>query len=125
MSLDYFIKDGGELFAGQHILIDLYGSSGFDDPAKIEKVLRDIVKVCQATLLHIHLHKFSENGGISGVAVLAESHVSCHTWPEARFAAFDIFMCGNTQPELAADILEKYFKPERKEVTYLRRGNIT
>ena len=63
----------------------------------------------KATLLHIHLHHFSEGGGISGVAVLAESHISVHTWPERAFAAFDIFMCGNTEPHRAMRVLEKNY----------------
>jgi len=49
-------------------------------------------------LLHIHLHHFSHNGGVSGVAVLAESHISVHTWPERDYAAIDVFMCGHTSP---------------------------
>jgi S-adenosylmethionine decarboxylase len=51
------------------------------------------VDAAQATLLHIHVHHFQPNG-ISGVAVLAESHISIHTWPEVGYAAMDVFMCG-------------------------------
>ena len=52
-----------------------------------------------ATLLHIHLHHFTPNGGVSGVAVLAESHISIHSWPEYGYAALDVFMCGDGRSE--------------------------
>ncbi len=60
--------------------------------------------------LHIHLHKFEDGGGISGVAVLAESHISVHTWPEKGFAAFDVFMCGNAEPRKALDVFKRVFE---------------
>ena len=67
---------------------------------------------------------FEPNGGISGVAVLSESHISCHTWPEKGFAAFDVFMCGDAQPELAVPVLEAAFKPKRVVVEEIKRGII-
>ena len=52
-------------------------------------------------------HKFEDGGGISGVAVLAESHISVHTWPEKGYAAFDVFMCGNAEPRKALDVFKR------------------
>ena len=75
-------------------------------------------------MLHIHLHRFGKNQGISGVAVLAESHISVHTWPERNYMAFDIFMCGDTSPELAAEFLVKKFNPQRKKIKTIKRGEI-
>ena len=75
-----------------------------------------------ATLLHIHLHHFTPNGGVSGVAVLAESHISLHTWPERGFAAFDVFMCGACDPYKAMPALRAAFKPERVELQEEKRG---
>ena len=66
--------------------------------------------------------KFDSNGGISGVAVLAESHISVHTWPERGYAAFDIFMCGDAQPEKAIPILKGAFHPTRVTVGEQLRG---
>ena len=63
--------------------------------------------IAGATLLHIHVHPFSPYGGLSGVAILAESHISFHSWPEARFASWDIFMCGATEPEKAIQLLQQ------------------
>jgi S-adenosylmethionine decarboxylase len=88
----------------------------------MERVLRQCVIKCGATLLHIHLHHFSPSGGISGVAVLAESHISVHTWPERNFAAFDIFMCGEAKPEEAIAILKRAFSPEVMKITENLRG---
>jgi S-adenosylmethionine decarboxylase len=84
--------------------------------------IREAVDVCGATLLHIHLHHFTPSFGVSGVAVLAESHISVHTWPERNFAAFDIFMCGDARPELAIPVLKKAFKPGRINISEQLRG---
>ena len=90
---DHFIIRNGQEFAGTHLLIDLWGAKYLDDLSGMEIALREIVRVCGATLLHIHLHHFTPNGGVSGVAVLAESHISVHTWPERGYAAFDVLCC--------------------------------
>ncbi len=81
---DHFITRNGLTYAGSHLIIDLWEAEGLGDRDRIEQALIDAVKAAGATLLHIHLHTFSEGGGISGVAVLAESHISVHTWPEKR-----------------------------------------
>ena len=57
------------------------------------------------------------------MAVLAESHISVHTWPERDFGAFDIFMCGDAQPELAIEVLKHHFQPESVHVQEFLRGN--
>src|SRR5262245_42394086 len=66
---DYFVQKDGKTFAGSHILIDLWGAKNLDNVKMIEDALREATAVCGATLLHIHLHEFTPNGGISGVAV--------------------------------------------------------
>lgn len=119
---DHFIVRDGVEFAGSHVIIDLWGADDLDDLAQMETAFHDVIDTCGATLLHIHLHHFTPNDGISGVAVLAESHISVHTWPERQFAAFDVFMCGDAKPELAARVLAQHFNPERVTVNELRRG---
>lgn len=118
---DYSVIRDGKSYAGIHLIIDLYGASHLNDMGYIEKTMLRCVKAAGATLLHIHLHPF-EPDGVSGVAVLAESHISVHTWPESRFAAFDVFMCGNTKPELCIDIMREAFEAERVEVQEVLRG---
>jgi S-adenosylmethionine decarboxylase len=119
---DHFISRDGVTFAGTHLIIDLWGAKGLGDLARMERALRDCVSVSGATLLHIHLHHFTPSYGISGVAVLAESHISVHTWPERDYAAFDVFMCGDAQPHKAIAILEAAFAPARTKVTEIQRG---
>lgn len=122
---DHFIQRNGVEFAGTHLLLDLYNASHLDNIERIEQAMRDIVISCGATLLHIHLHHFSPSGGVSGVAVLAESHISVHTWPERDYAAFDVFMCGDAEPENAIPVLKRAFFPRRIEVCEELRGRIS
>jgi S-adenosylmethionine decarboxylase len=68
------------------------------------------------------LHHFTPNGGISGVAVLAESHISVHTWPERNFAAFDVFMCGDAEPEATIPVFRDAFQPEKISISEHLRG---
>ncbi len=108
--------------AGTHLLVDLIGASRLDDPELIERVLRDCVRATNASLLYIYVHHFGGAGGVTGVAVLAESHISIHSWPEYEFAAVDIFTCGDTDPETAIPVLEANFRPARVTVQWLKRG---
>ncbi len=122
MPADHFVERDGVQFAGTHLILDFWGAKKLDNLQLMEKSLRDCVSSCGATLLHIHLHHFTPNGGISGVAVLAESHISVHTWPEREFAAFDIFMCGHARPEEAITILMRAFTPKVMNITENLRG---
>ena len=119
---DFFVERNGLRFAGTHLILDLWEAERLDDPAYMEAVLRECVAVAGATLLHIHVHAFIPNGGLSGVVVLAESHISVHTWPERGYAAFDIFMCGAANPHAAIPVLRRAFRPGRLTVTEQLRG---
>lgn len=117
----HFCVRNGVKCAGAHLIIDLYGASRLDDIEHIEATLRRCVTAAKATLLHIHLHHFQPNG-VSGVAVLAESHISIHTWPDAGYAALDVFMCGKANPDACVPILREAFKTKRVAVSELLRG---
>jgi S-adenosylmethionine decarboxylase len=119
---DHFVVRNGVRCAGSHLIIDLYDAEKLDDIDHIERALRDCVDAAGATLLHIHLHHFEPNGGVSGVAVLAESHISIHSWPENGYAALDVFMCGDAKPEACVPVLRKAFQPERIAVSEILRG---
>ena len=121
---DHFVQRDGVEFAGTHLIIDLWDAETLDDLELMETTLRRCVEAAGATLLHIHLHHFTPNGGISGVAVLAESHISVHTWPERDYAAFDIFMCGDAAPEKAIPVLEAAFRPGRSDISEHLRGRV-
>lgn len=119
---DHFVLKNGVRCAGAHLIVDLYQAERLDDIAHIEETLRACVDAAGATLLHIHLHHFEPNGGVSGVAVLAESHISIHSWPEHGYAALDIFMCGDADPDACVPVLREAFAPEKIAVSELLRG---
>lgn len=119
---DHFVVRDGVRCAGAHLLVDLYQAERLDDIGHVEATLRACVEAAGATLLHIHLHHFEPNGGISGVAVLAESHISIHSWPEHGYAALDIFMCGNANPDACVPVLRAAFRPNKIAVSEHLRG---
>lgn len=122
---DHFITRGGKTFAGTHLIIDLYGAKHLNNRRALHQVMLKAVSAARATLLHIHLHRFGGGGGVSGVAVLSESHISVHTWPERGYAAFDIFMCGEADPYAAADVLKESLTPDSFILTEHKRGVIS
>ena len=119
---DHFVVRDGLEFAGTHLILDFWEACSLDNIDKMEKALRKSIIAARATLLHIHLHHFTPYEGISGVAVLAESHISVHTWPERNYAAFDLFMCGDAEPEKAIPVLKRAFKPGRVDIHKHLRG---
>ena len=119
---DYFIERDGVRYAGGHLLLDMWGARNLTDPRIIEDTLSAAAHASGATILHSHFHQFGEGGGVSGVLVLAESHISIHTWPERDFAAIDVFMCGACDPLKAVPVLEDGFKPTDFEISEQRRG---
>jgi S-adenosylmethionine decarboxylase len=121
---DYFVEKDGMRFAGTHLLVDLWGANRLDEPEHIDQALREAALEAGATILHSHFHHFTPNGGVSGVVVLAESHISIHTWPERDFAAIDIFMCGACDPRDSIPVIEAAFRPSRVELQEERRGRV-
>jgi S-adenosylmethionine decarboxylase len=119
---DHFIVRNGVRCAGAHLIVDIFEAERLDDIDHIEATLRRCVEAAGATLLHIHLHHFEPNGGVSGVAVLAESHISIHSWPERSYAALDGFMCGKAEPDKCIPVLRQAFEPGRIAVSELLRG---
>jgi S-adenosylmethionine decarboxylase len=107
---------------GLHVLLDLFGAQNLADQAGVESALRAAAEACGATVLDIKLHQFGEGCGVTGVALLAESHISIHTWPETGFAAVDIFMCGACDSRLAVAPLRDYFAPGRIDIKTIARG---
>ena len=119
---DFFIERDGVRYAGNHLIIDLFGAKHLDDIDHVKHTLENCVDKAGASLLHIHLHHFTPNGGVSGVAVLSESHISIHSWPEADYAALDVFMCGDARPELCVDVLREAFEAREVVVKTHQRG---
>lgn len=109
--------------AGTHLIADLWGCEGLDDPALVEVALREAAVAANATLLRVHVHGFGEGAGVTGVALLAESHVTVHTWPEHGYAACDIFLCGRLcEAEPALEALATRLSAGRRAVHLIPRG---
>lgn len=87
---------------GWHLIADLTDGAHLGDAEHIERCLTAAAAAAGATLLEVRLHKFGAGFGVTGVALLAESHISIHTWPEYGTACVDIFMCGRTNDLNAA-----------------------
>lgn len=121
-SPEFVTTRAGVRCAGVHLIVDLHGASRLDDLPFVEQTLRRCVDQAGATLLHMYLHPFEPNGGISGVAVLAESHLSIHSWPETGYAALDVFMCGKARPERCIDVLLEAFGPRHVTIEEILRG---
>jgi S-adenosylmethionine decarboxylase len=117
----------GERFlapVGSHCILELYDCSEalLNDAEFVRDSLREAAKQANATLLNEVLHQF-EPHGITALALLSESHISVHTWPEVRYAALDVFTCGShTDPEEACRYLIKAFRAGRHSMTKLRRN---
>lgn len=107
---------------GRHFLIELWQADNLDKPAMGEEALVECVRATGATLLDTRFVPFP-NGGYSGVCVLAESHVTIHTWPEYGYAAVDMFTCGDGMDfDAGFDVLKKYFDPKQMQVAEVKRG---
>ena len=76
---DYFVEKDGQRFAGIHLLIDFLEAKNLTNRITVENALREAAISANATAINLQLNQYSENGGISGILVLAESHISIHT----------------------------------------------
>lgn len=106
-----------------HTLIELWGVdfAVLDDPTALETALLTAAKAARCEVLGTVKHKFQPQGA-SVVVLVAESHLSIHTWPEHQFAAADILTCGETLPDLGVKSLISVLKPTRTEIRTLDRG---
>ena len=100
---------------GEHITIDIIGTTKEYDPSVYEKVINDIANAAKVTILNISKYKF-EPQGFTILALLAESHISFHTFPEKGIISFDFFTCGKISPSIALDIIKKEFKYKRLSI---------
>lgn len=109
---------------GRHLLIELFECDMrvLGDLEKVKAVMLEAARRAHATIVDVVFHQFNPHG-ISGVVVIAESHLTIHTWPEYCFAAIDVFTCGETlEPEIAAEYLVKEFGAKRHILEERLRG---
>ncbi|MEM8694753.1 MAG: adenosylmethionine decarboxylase [Pseudomonadota bacterium] len=111
-------------YDGRHVLADFHGCTArLDDIDLVERALRDAAQAADATILNLNLHHFGEGQGVTGVALLAESHMSIHTWPEHDYAALDLFLCGRRHDiDAALRVLSNAFEPAESAIRTLERG---
>ena len=97
---------------GEHITLDIIGTNKEYEPTVYERVIYEIAKAAKVTILNISKYKF-EPQGFTILALLAESHISFHTFPEKGIISFDFFTCGKVSPSVAIEIIKKEFKYKR------------
>ncbi len=109
---------------GTHLLVELRDCNPeiLKDLTRVKDALVSAAKEAKATIVDISFHEFNPFG-ISGMVVIAESHLSIHTWPEYAYAAVDIFTCGDViKPEVAAAFLIERFESKSPSIVELKRG---
>lgn len=107
---------------GEHIVAEFLGCQHIDDYELLESVLRDAAKQAGATVINIVTHKFCPQG-MSGLVLLAESHISIHTWPEYGYVAVDTYTCGaHVNVQTIIDVLQAFFKPKKIRHILIDRG---
>jgi len=109
---------------GRHIILEMWGCQNLNSVEIAERALRDMVTALDVNLLDLRVYPFSPVG-VTGVAIVSESHLVIHTWPEHGYAAVDIFTCGAPRdPQEAVQVLRRLFKPERIGVMEINRGQL-
>jgi S-adenosylmethionine decarboxylase len=105
-----------------HLIADLDHCRGLGDIALIETSLREAAQAARATLLDMRLHHFGPGMGVTGVALLAESHISIHTWPEHGIAAVDLFVCGReADAEAGLEVIRRRLQGRVRRKQAVRR----
>lgn len=107
---------------GDHIVAEFLECSNIDDYDQLENVLRIAAQAANATVIDVLTYQFTPVG-MSGIALLAESHISIHTWPEYGYVAVDTYTCGNkANVDTIIDVLEAFFKPKKIRRITIERG---
>jgi len=124
--LDTAVHDFPQVI-GKHALFELHGGNPnlLNDEDFVKSALTEAAEVAGATLLSLVSHKFSPQG-VTAVALLSESHISLHSWPEFGFASIDCYTCGShTDPEAACKSLKDAFEATYSSIRLLRREGPT
>jgi len=121
-SIQWVITKNQTKYSGIHLIAEFWYGKVIEDPKRIKKILIKAVKEANNTPLKIAIHKFQPQG-ITGIVLLAESHIALHTWPENNYVAIDIYTCGDKgTPEKALEYLKKEFQPKKVEIKKIKRG---
>ena len=109
----------------KHIIAEFYQPQNMvENSSKLKQMLLKAAKSACSTPLKTAIHKFPING-ITGIILLAESHITIHTWPEIGYIAIDVFTCGKkTKPEKAINYFRTVFKPKKVKIQKIIRNNV-
>lgn len=111
-------------YAGIHLIAEFWYGKDIKSPRELKRILITAAKKAKNIPLKISIHKFSPHG-ITGVILLAESHIALHSWPEINYLAIDIFTCGcQAKPQKALEYFKKEFKPKKIGIKEIKRGII-
>jgi len=112
---------------GEHLLADLYDcpAAALADAAGVEQALYAAARAAGAQVLAGHFHHFGPGQGVTGVLLLAESHISIHSWPEHGYAAVDLFLCGHAAHQAALAVLQQRLQVGRTEQRCVARGQLS
>jgi S-adenosylmethionine decarboxylase proenzyme len=107
---------------GRHLILEMWEATNLNSSDTLELALKETVRAIDGTMLDLRVVEFPVHG-VTGVAIIAESHVAVHTWPEHGYAAVDIFTC-NLDADIDAGIeaMKRHFLPGRTQVIEVRRG---
>ena len=109
---------------GRHIVLEMWGCQNLDSVEVADKALREMVEALDVNLLDLKVYPFSPVG-VTGMAIVSESHLVIHTWPEYGYAAVDVFTCGAPrEPQAAVKVLRRHYRPERVQVMEITRGQL-
>lgn len=111
---------------GHHLIVELYecNSTALSDVAKVESIMIAAAKAAKATIVDTVFHHFKPHG-VSGVVVIAESHLAVHTWPEHKYVSMDLFTCGSElKPWDAFKVVKKMFRARHSSVMKIERGMV-
>ncbi len=107
---------------GRHLIVEMWEAENLNSAEALEQGLREAVEAIDGTLLDVRVVSFPVHG-VTGVAIIAESHIAVHTWPEHGYAAVDIFTCNlDADVQAGIDALARHLNPSRMQIMEVKRG---
>ena len=122
------------MYLGKHIVVDMFNvniekmhniNCDLEKKEKWTYFMNECFKNANITCLNTNWNDFNNNGAFTVLYLLAESHLSIHTWPEHNYVALDVCTCGKSNTQFIVDELVKYFEPKDKKIIHLSRGNLS
>lgn len=110
-----------EGIVARHLLVEIIGSASLNEKETMEEFLQDLAQIYDGEILALQVYQF-QPFGLSALLIMPESHVAVHTWPEHSYAALDIFLKMDLEPQDSVPLIEQYFAPQDVKIKELERG---